>query len=360
MLHGTECGEIQLPCVAGLLGSDEFEGLAVALDVAGVEMAADRQRRRIGEAREQFAPRCRGSGRIEIRGRRPVQMRHLAGMMGDIAGEQACLAVRCDENAHVAGAVTGRRDQGDFVGQTMIARDEVDLAGLDDGSYGIVEHRDLVGLIGVIPPILVLGLAEHISRIGEGRQPFATDQPSVPADMIDMQVRAQHGVDAVGGKAGLCQGFEERALPVVPGRHVAAFLVVAEAGIDHDPPRGRLHHQRMDRHFEAAFLGGESRDQPRQLANFLVAGQRQDKTGAADGFKFDDLGDFDLADGPVHLTFPQASRHSGMRACAQTRNPNQHTLVLDSGSRQEARPGMTFSSTVCRGTRRRRAGCSGR
>ena len=48
-----------------------------------------------------------------------------------------------------------------------------------------------------------------------------------------------------------------------PGRHIAAFLVVAQTSIDHDPAaRRRLDHQRMDRHFEAAFLGGEMRNQP--------------------------------------------------------------------------------------------------
>jgi hypothetical protein len=60
----------------------------------------------------------------------------------------------------------------------------------------------------------------------------------------------------------------------------------------------------MDRHFEAAFLGGEMRGQPRQLADFLVAGERQDKSGAAYGFEFDDFRDFDLAHSPVHPAFP--------------------------------------------------------
>jgi len=72
--------------------------------------------------------------------------------------------------------------------------------------------------------------------------------------MIDMQMRAEHGVDAVRRKACGCHGFEERIFPVIPGRHLAAFLVVAEAGIDHDPARGRLYHQRVDRHLETALL----------------------------------------------------------------------------------------------------------
>src|ERR1700688_2371839 len=74
--------------------NDEFEGVAVAPDMGGAEMAADHQGRGIGKAREQFAPRYRRLDRIGIRGRRPVEMRHLAGMVGDVAGERAGFLVR--------------------------------------------------------------------------------------------------------------------------------------------------------------------------------------------------------------------------------------------------------------------------
>ena len=47
-------------------------------------MPADDHCWRIGKAREQFAPRHHGLNRIGIRGRRPVEMRHLAGMVGDV------------------------------------------------------------------------------------------------------------------------------------------------------------------------------------------------------------------------------------------------------------------------------------
>jgi hypothetical protein len=94
VLHGTAGREIQLPCRDGrsaiafssevgagsreenaskqevkpgsdsirteqALG-DKFKGIAVAPDAAGVEMSANDQCRRIGEPREQFAPRRAG------------------------------------------------------------------------------------------------------------------------------------------------------------------------------------------------------------------------------------------------------------------------------------------------------------
>ena len=67
-------------------------------------------------------------------------MSHLAGVVGDIAGEQAFLAVRFDVEAHMAGAVAGRRDQGDFVADFGVAGDEVGLAGIGDRLHEIVEY----------------------------------------------------------------------------------------------------------------------------------------------------------------------------------------------------------------------------
>ena len=98
----------------------------------------------------------------------------------------------------MARAVAGRRDQGDLVADPGVAGDEVGLAGVGDRLHGIVEHGDLVRLVAVVAPVLIFGLAEHIAGVGEGRHPFAVDQFGVPADMVDMQMRAQHGVDAVG------------------------------------------------------------------------------------------------------------------------------------------------------------------
>src|SRR5260370_38799906 len=98
MLLGTVGGEIQLlsriaaPLIrrSGLSGSclnDEFEGIAVAPDVAGVVMPTDHQRRRIGKTGEQFAPCHRRLDWAGISRPRPVEMRPLAGRMGDVPCE---------------------------------------------------------------------------------------------------------------------------------------------------------------------------------------------------------------------------------------------------------------------------------
>src|SRR6202171_4777792 len=128
-------------------------------------------------------------------------MRHLAGMMGDIAGKQTLFAVRLDVNADVSRAVAGGRNQGDFVAEPGIAGDEFGLAGVDDRLYRVIEYRHLVGFVAVVAPMLIFGFAEHVARIGEGRDPFAAGEFGVPADVIDMQMGAKYGVDAVRTKA---------------------------------------------------------------------------------------------------------------------------------------------------------------
>src|ERR1700750_1102381 len=99
-----------LHCRAGFLQDHKLEGVALALDVAGVEMTADHENRLVGKARKQLPPRYRGLFSVAVSGRGPAEMCHLAGMVGDIAREQAFLAIGLDVDAHMARAVAGGRD----------------------------------------------------------------------------------------------------------------------------------------------------------------------------------------------------------------------------------------------------------
>src|SRR6266496_6423507 len=133
-------------------------------------------------------------------------------------------------------------------------------------------------------------------------------------------MRAQHGIDAIRREARRRQLVEERILAIVPGRHVAALLVVAEPGVDDDPARGRLDKERMDRHFQPAFPGCKMRDEPGQFLYFLVGRERKDETGAADRLHFDGLRDPDLAHGPVHPALPLLMLAAKMLVSAAGRN----------------------------------------
>src|SRR5256885_7396005 len=69
----------------------------------------------VSAKRENSSRRVTADCGIGIRRRRPFEMRHLAGVMGDVAGEQRIFAVRLDMNAHVSRTMARGRDQGDFI-----------------------------------------------------------------------------------------------------------------------------------------------------------------------------------------------------------------------------------------------------
>ncbi len=129
-----------------------------------------------------------------------------------------------------------------------------------------MDRRDRIGKDRrhVVAPLLVapmreLDPAHQIAGLRKGRSPFPVNQHRVPADMVDMQMGAQHRVDRLAREPGRRQVGEKRPLEVVPGRDAAVLLVVAEAGIDDDAALGGLDDKRVDAHLQPAALVGEMR-----------------------------------------------------------------------------------------------------
>ena len=60
--------------------------------------------------------------------------------------------------------------------------------------------------------MLELGLAVEITGVLESWNPFAVDEHCVPADMVDMQMRTHHVIDALAGIAGFGNVGKERCL----------------------------------------------------------------------------------------------------------------------------------------------------
>jgi len=95
-----------------------------------------------------------------------------------------------------------------------------------------VAHRlsEVVAIYPITPASPMGELADAWSVAG---RPNLWD--GVP-DVIEMQMRAQHGVDGVRRIAGRRQILQKARLQHVPvGKHVARF-VVAHTGVDDDPP----------------------------------------------------------------------------------------------------------------------------
>jgi hypothetical protein len=131
--------------------------------------------------------------------------------------------------------VARRRLQCDIARQRMLIADQVRLSGLED-------RQDAVGdvIAGARErcrfrraPIVPFPLRNQVTCVGKGRHPLAIIQPSIPADVIDVQMRAQDHVDVLGRRAERSQSLEPRPAAAVKVR-AGTLLVVAAAGVDQD------------------------------------------------------------------------------------------------------------------------------
>ena len=109
----------------------------------------------------------------------------------------------------MARRVARRRQDAGVIADRIIVAHDLGLLGLDDRQHAVGEgrHRRLGVLLG---PVIELALGEHVARVRKGRHPAAVFQPRVPADVIDMQMRAHHVVDVADGKSGRGQRRADR------------------------------------------------------------------------------------------------------------------------------------------------------
>ena len=124
--------------------------------------------------------------------RAPVRIGDLDRMVKTIAGEQRAFAAALQIDADMAGRVVGAGFQPHMIVDGEIAFDQIGLARLDHRQNAVFEaavnaHRILFAL-----PMFIFQLVKNIPGIGKCRHPTAIFQPRVPADMIYMQMRAQH------------------------------------------------------------------------------------------------------------------------------------------------------------------------
>ena len=181
---------------------------------------------------------------------------------------------------------------------------------------GCTESTQDLALIGIVRrrPVRELDAAEQVARVRKGRQPAAIDEARVPADVVDVQVRAQHRVDRLRREARGCHLVEKRTVQLIPHRD-GARLVVADAGIDDDAPAFGLDHERVHRREESAVAVREVRPQPGIPLHVgrLDAGEKERRRARA--LRLDDLRDRHGADPPLqHGSLAiQSTKKSGMK-----------------------------------------------
>ena len=82
--------------------------------------------------------------------------------------------------------------------------------------------------------VFVLGPGEQILGVRKGRDPAPVTQHRVPADVIGVQMGAEHDVDVLRRGAGLTQAREIRRVAPVEARQARPLLVIAAAAVEQD------------------------------------------------------------------------------------------------------------------------------
>jgi hypothetical protein len=230
----------------------------------------------------------------------PLRTGYLAGMVHEIAGDQRLLALRGNPDADVARRMAQCRNEADLVTDPVTGLDEIDEPGIPNRVHRVGKHRRHVLALVLSHPMSVLDAGHQITRLREGRDPTIRDQHRVPADVVDMKMRANDRVDRLALIAGRRQIRQETRLQLVPGRYAAVLLVVAEAGVDDDAPARRFDDQSMNAQFEPAPLIRKIGVQPANRQYCFGGCLGQDEPAAAGHLQLDDLGDRHRADPPFH------------------------------------------------------------
>ncbi len=203
-------------------------------------------------------------------------------------------------HAAVPGGVAGSREQAHLGGHLMVGLDQVDQARVENWLDRV---RDVAGAVvslgGDVLQVFVLGATEQVARVREGRDPAPVHQPGVPAGVVEVQVRAEHRVDALGRTADRGDVLQEGGLQVVEHAEVAR-TVVADAGVDHDPPVPGPDHERLEGQHHLAVFGREVRIEPVIAAQILrTAALEQHREAVREAVELDDARHLDVADLPL-------------------------------------------------------------
>ncbi len=200
----------------------------------------------------------------------------------------------------MAGGVAGGGEQADLVGHRVFGGDEVGEARVQDRLDGVGEVAGVVAAVdhGVLQ-VLVLRLAHQVAGVGKGRDPLAVHQPGVPAGVVEVQVGAQHRVDALGRTAHMGDVFQEAGLQVVEHGEVPG-PIVAQAGVDHDAPVAGPDDEGLERDHHLAFGRAEVGKQPVVLAQQLGrTAFEQHRKVVGEAIDLDNPADLDIADLPL-------------------------------------------------------------
>src|SRR5262245_19806031 len=80
--------------------------------------------------------------------------------------------------------------------------DEVRETRIQNRRHAVVEGLAMSGLVALLAEELEVLAPEEVTRLGKRRHPRAVLQTRIPADVVEVQVRAHHEVDVMRLQAG--------------------------------------------------------------------------------------------------------------------------------------------------------------
>jgi hypothetical protein len=148
-------------------------------------------------------------------------------------------------------------------------------------------------------PVFEVEPRHEIAGAGERGHPVAVDQLRVPADVIDVEVRADHIVDFIGREIERGQMCDERRVEVVEvGHRRTEVLAVTDARVDDDAQAVDRDEQGLHDHPESAVVG-EIWLQPVAIRLECVDGLTQERLAGEDQLGFGHHRDRRVADFPT-------------------------------------------------------------
>ena len=240
------------------------------------EMRADHQHAAVGVLVDEADAGLASRLLVHVEGRGPPRHRALHRVVHQVAGDDRFLALRGNPHVDVAGRMAVARLAPDppivSGGDLMVRLDKVGHARGDD-RIDAFDHvvGVVVAVVADLLPRLELGLAEQVAGVGEGRPVLSGLRVlvGVPADVVEVQVGAHHGVDFLAGNAEALQILQEAHVQVAEN-NVLALTPGTDAAVDDDRAARSLDHEALEVHPLPAIGRGVVRVQPVEREDFLL------------------------------------------------------------------------------------------
>src|SRR5882724_1862488 len=232
----------------------DTELVAVPFDLGGLsarEVTGEDERVRIRGAGENLPAGASRLLRVLTEAAVPMRFHDLHRIVHDVTNEYRAIRARRDVEYGTSRSVTGSRDQGEVLVDGEATAPQVRLP-------RIVDRRDAV-LVGILIDQCTLGLlfvervpelevciGEEVGGVREGRNPLAVLQHGVPADMIQMEVRADHNIDVRWIYPLPRQILQVDRIELRHGRDVGPLFAVSTARIDQNILPGAAQQVRGD------------------------------------------------------------------------------------------------------------------